>query len=85
MHTVVSAVPPKSESQPEEMLAVLLTCIAVHSGNQGQRLGAALLKHFMLKVLGWPNLLVPRVLLTTKDDEVKSFYTHSSIRLISPF
>jgi len=52
MHTDVPAVPPKSESQPEEMLAVLLTCMAVHSGNQGQGLGAALLKHFMLKVLG---------------------------------
>ena len=64
-------------NQPEEMPAILLARMAVDSRHKGQGLGAALLKHFMLKALEVAQSVGVRVLLIhAKDDEAKSFYSH---------
>jgi GNAT superfamily N-acetyltransferase len=70
---------PKSmqRNQPQEMPAVLLARMAVDSRHNGRGLGAALLKHFMLKASEVAQSVGVRVLLIhAKDDEAKSFYTH---------
>ena len=64
-------------NQPAEMPAILLARMAVDSRHKGQGLGAALLKHFMLKALEVAQSVGVRVLLIhAKDDEAKHFYSH---------
>jgi GNAT superfamily N-acetyltransferase len=64
-------------NQPEELPAVLLARMAVDSRHQGHGLGAALLKHFMLKALEVAKSVGVRVLLIhAKNDDAKSFYGH---------
>ena len=64
-------------NQPDEMPAILLARMAVDSRHQGQGLGAALLKHFMLKAFEVGQSVGVRVLLIhAKDDEAKGFYSH---------
>ena len=64
-------------NQPEEMPAILLARMAVDSRHTGRGLGAALLKHFMLKALEVAQSVGVRVLLIhAKDDEAKGFYAH---------
>lgn len=64
-------------NQPEEMPAILLARMAVDSRHKGQGLGAALLKHFMLKALEVAQSVGVRMLLIhAKDEESKSFYIH---------
>ena len=59
------------------MPAVLLARMAVDSRHIGRGLGAALLKHFMLKAFEVAQSVGVGVLLIhAKDDEAKSFYTH---------
>jgi len=64
-------------NQPEEMPAILLARMGVDSRHKSQGLGAALLKHFMLKAFEVAQSVGVRVLLIhAKDDEAKSFYSH---------
>jgi GNAT superfamily N-acetyltransferase len=64
-------------NQPEELPAILLARMAVDSRHTHHGLGAALLKHFMLKALEVAQTVGVRVLLIhAKDDEAKSFYRH---------
>ncbi len=64
-------------NQPEEMPAILLARMAVDSRHKGHGLGAALLKHFMLKALEVAQSVGVRVLLIhAKDNEAKDFYSH---------
>ena len=59
--------------------------MAVGSQHKGQGLGAALLKHFMLKALEVAQSVRVRILLIhAKDDEAKSFYIHDGF-VGSPF
>ena len=64
-------------NQPEEMPALLLARMGVDSRHQSRGLGAALLKHFMLKAVEVAQSVGVRVLLIhAKDDNAKSFYEH---------
>jgi GNAT superfamily N-acetyltransferase len=64
-------------NQPEEMPAILLARMGVDSRHQGQGLGAALLKHFMLKAIEVAQSVGVRVLLIhAKDENAKNFYQH---------
>jgi GNAT superfamily N-acetyltransferase len=64
-------------NQPEEMPAILLARVGVDSRHQGEGLGAALLKHFMLKAIEVAQSVAVRVLLIhAKDENAKSFYEH---------
>ena len=64
-------------NQPEEMPAVLLARTGVDSRHQGRGLGAALLKHFMLKAIEVAQSVGVRVLLIhAKDQSAKNFYEH---------
>jgi GNAT superfamily N-acetyltransferase len=64
-------------NQPEQIPAVLLARMAIDQRHQGKGLGAALLKHFMIKALEVAQSVGVRVLLIhAKDDEAKSFYSH---------
>ena len=66
-----------ARNQPEELPAVLLARMAVDVRHQGHGLGAALLKHFMLKALEVAQSVGVRVLLIhAKDDAARSFYKH---------
>jgi GNAT superfamily N-acetyltransferase len=66
-----------ARNQPEELPAVLLARMAVDVRHQGKGLGAALLKHFMLKALEVAQSVGVRVLLIhAKDDAARSFYSH---------
>ena len=59
------------------MPAILLARMAVDSRHKGHGLGAALLKHFMLKALEVAQSVGVRVLLIhAKDNEAKDFYSH---------
>ncbi len=61
--------------QPEEIPAILLARMAVDSKHMGQGLGAALLKHFMLKAIEIANSVGVRIVLVhAKDDEARAFY-----------
>jgi GNAT superfamily N-acetyltransferase len=73
-----SAAPKRmGRNQPEEMPAILLARMAVDSRHQGQGLGAALLKHFMLKAMEVSQSVGVRVLLIhAKDENAKNFYEH---------
>jgi GNAT superfamily N-acetyltransferase len=71
--------------QSEEMPAILLARMAVDSRHTRHGLGAALLKHFMLKALEVAQSVGVRVLVIhAKDDEAKSFYRHFGF-VESPF
>jgi GNAT superfamily N-acetyltransferase len=77
--SILRSLTPKrmARNQPEELPAVLLARMAVDSRHQGHGLGAALLKHFMLKALEVAKSVGVRVLLIhAKDDSAKSFYSH---------
>jgi GNAT superfamily N-acetyltransferase len=63
--------------QPAEIPAILLGRMAVDSRHQGHGLGAALLKHFMLKATQVSaSVGVRLVLVHAKDGDAKSFYAH---------
>jgi len=64
-------------NQPEVIPAILLGRMGVDVEHKGHGLGAALLKHFMLKSFEVAQSVGVRVLLVhAKDDEAKSFYMH---------
>lgn len=64
-------------NQPEELPAILLGRMAVDTDHIGCGLGAALLKHFMLKAIEVGASVGVRLLLVhAKDEEAKSFYGH---------
>jgi GNAT superfamily N-acetyltransferase len=66
-----------ARDQPEELPAVLLARMAVDVRHQGRGLGAALLKHFMLKALEVAQSVGVRVLLIhAKDEPATRFYSH---------
>ena len=66
-----------SRNQPAEMPAILLARMAVDARHKGHGLGAALLKHLMLKALEVAKSVGVRLLLIhAKDDEARSFYSH---------
>jgi GNAT superfamily N-acetyltransferase len=64
-------------NQPAEMPAILLARMAVDGRHKGHGLGAALLRHFMLKALEVAKSVGIRLLLVhVKDNEARSFYGH---------
>jgi GNAT superfamily N-acetyltransferase len=64
-------------NQPEEIPAILLARMGVDSEHQGRGLGAALLKHFMLKAIEVAQSVGVRVVLIhAKDENAKNFYEH---------
>ena len=64
-------------NQPDELPAVLLARLAVDRRHRGEGLGAALLKHFIVKGLDVAELVGVRLLLVhAKDDAAREFYTH---------
>ena len=64
-------------NQPDELPAVLLARMAVDVGHQGQSLGAALVKHFVVKAVEVSELVGVRLLLVhAKDDDARTFYVH---------
>jgi GNAT superfamily N-acetyltransferase len=66
-----------ARNQPEDVPAVLLARMAVDREHRGQGLGAALLKHFVLKALEVAALVGARVLLVhAEDEEARQFYLH---------
>jgi GNAT superfamily N-acetyltransferase len=73
-----SSVPKKiGRNQLEEMPAILLARMGVDSRHQGRGLGAALLKHFMLKAIEVAQSVGVRLLLIhAKDKSAKNFYEH---------
>lgn len=66
-----------ARNQPYELPAILLARLAVDVRYQGEGLGAALVKHFILKGLEVSDLVGVRLLLThAKDDEARAFCIH---------
>ena len=66
-----------ARNQPDPLPAVLLGRLAVAVKHQGQGLGAALLKHFILKSLEVAEITGARVrLVHARDDTAASFYRH---------
>jgi len=64
-----------ARNQPDPLPAVLLGRLAVDRNYQGHGVGAALLKHFIMKSLEVAQLTGVRVLLVhAKDDVAASFY-----------
>jgi GNAT superfamily N-acetyltransferase len=64
-------------NQPEQIPAVLLGRMAVDAKHKGKGLGAALLKHFLVKAIEVSQAVGVRLLLVhAKDDEARSFYEH---------
>ncbi len=64
-----------ARNQPEPVPAVLLGRLAVSSAHQGHGLGAALLKHFILKSLEVAQITAVRLLLVhAKDANAANFY-----------
>ena len=64
-------------NQPQQVPAILLARLAVDQRQKGKGLGAALLKHFMLKALEVAELVgVRMVLVHAKDEEAQAFYSH---------
>ena len=71
----VAATKRAARNQPDPLPAVLLGRLAVDRRYQGHGLGAALLKHFILKSVEVAELIGVRVLLVhAKDSGVASFY-----------
>lgn len=72
-------------NQPEQIPAILLARMAVDQRHRGKGLGAALLKHFMLKALEVAQSVGVRILLIhAKDDEAMTLYSHYGF-VESPF
>lgn len=66
-----------ARNQPEDVPAVLLARLAVDRDYAGQGLGAALLKHFILKALEVSAIVGARVILVhAQDNEARDFYLH---------
>jgi GNAT superfamily N-acetyltransferase len=66
-----------ARNQPEDVPAVLLARLAADRNFAGRGLGAALLKHFIIKALEVAAVVGARVLLVhAQDDEARSFYLH---------
>jgi len=66
-----------ARNQPDPLPALLLGRLAVHIDHQSRGLGAALLKHFVLKSIEVAQLIGVRVLLVrAKDARAASFYQH---------
>lgn len=62
----------------------MLARLAVDQRHKGNGLGAALLKHFMLKALEVAGLVGVRVLLIhAKDEDAQVFYSHYGF-VVSP-
>ena len=81
--SILRASAPKKigRNQPEEMPAILLARMAVDSRHQARGLGAALLKHFMLKAIEVAQSVGVRVLLIhAKDENAEEFLRALRIR-----
>jgi GNAT superfamily N-acetyltransferase len=66
-----------ARNQPDELPAILLTRLTVDVDHQGRGLGAALLKHFIVKAIEVSDLAGVRlVLVHAKDNELRAFYVH---------
>jgi len=66
-----------TRNQPEQLPAILLGRLAVDADHTGGGLGAALLKHFMVKATEVAQLVGARlVLVHAKDEVAKGFYLH---------
>jgi GNAT superfamily N-acetyltransferase len=64
-------------NQPEELPAILLARLAVDVRHRQRGLGAALLKHFLLKAREVSESVgVHLVLVHAKNDDARSFYEH---------
>jgi GNAT superfamily N-acetyltransferase len=77
--SIIRSSAPKAfgRNQPAKLPPILLGRMAVDVSHAGQGLGAALLKHFMLKAVEVAVAVGVRVLLVhVKDDEAKHFYEH---------
>jgi len=67
-------------NQPDQIPAILLARLAVDQRHRGKGLGAALLKHFMLKALEVAGSVGVRVLLMhAKDEEAQAFFGHYGV------
>jgi GNAT superfamily N-acetyltransferase len=65
------------QGQPEQLPALLLARLGVDQKHQGRGVGAALLKHFVLKAMEVSASVGVRLLLVhAKDEEAKSFDEH---------
>lgn len=65
------------QGQPDQVPALLLARMAVDQRHQGRGLGAALLKHFVLKATEVAASVGVRLLLVhATDDAAKDFYEH---------
>jgi len=72
-------------NQPEDLPAMLLARMAVDEKHQGEGLGVALLKHFMLKAIEVSQSVGVRLALVhAKDAEAHDFYQHHGF-VESPF
>lgn len=70
-----SATKRAARNQPDPLPALLLGRLAVEQKFQGRGLGAALLKHFLLKSIEIADITGVRVLLVhAKDQQVADFY-----------
>jgi GNAT superfamily N-acetyltransferase len=66
-----------ARNQPEDVPAILLARLAVDQDFAGRGLGAALLKHFVLKALEVAAVVGARILLVhAQDDDARRFYLH---------
>ncbi|MHB1599731.1 MAG: GNAT family N-acetyltransferase [Acidimicrobiales bacterium] len=66
-----------AQGQPEQLPAFLLARMGVDQKHQGRGVGAALLKHFVLKAKDVSASVGVRLLLVhAKDEAAKSFYEH---------
>ncbi len=64
-------------NQPEQIPALVLARLAVDQRHKGKGLGAALLKHFMMKASEVAGSVGVRTLLIhAKDEEAQAFYGH---------
>ncbi len=72
-----SATDKAKRNQPEEIPAILLARLAIDQKHQGQGLGQALLKHFILKGVEVSEMVGVRLLLVhAMDEDVRDFYLH---------
>ena len=72
-----SATDKAKKNQPEEIPALLLARLAIDQKHQGQGLGQALLKHFVLKSLEISEIVGVRLLLVhAMDEAARDFYLH---------
>ena len=66
-----------ARNQPDDIPAILLARLAVDQDFAGRGLGAALLKHFVLKALEVAAVIGARILLVhAQDDQARQFYLH---------